>query len=431
MRARRLLEGLTPARRALLPPDFLQSIQIQASGRIEEPVEDAVTEPKLAAINLEDSFEARPSAPEWIPGEISIDLDDSLIRDGEPSLLEPDPEWDTVDDVHGTASLSIDSYDEVDAFEEGPTFDEPTSFDGPTNAPAHRQAPPPGESDDPIADGSIDDRTSAPGLAALDLHTGPDWGSPPPNGAAGMGDVLSRGRGPFGPRDAALRLLLLPDPEYKQRSAQLKHRLKAILDIDLYTGVLFLHRRIPTHLAAGGELDALRGKASDLREAGLRVLLVDADTWLEDALPQPLESIEGARPDPIQARTEAGFALTIDRTGLEAAVFGEVPADEDTGRGGFWMLDLLIWRERAPLRIRSDRVNLDFLGDENFAAPRTVARNLVRWLSADPRHPVPLDENFRHVPASARSVRSPTVDVHPIEGDFTEYVLLYDLGRRG
>lgn len=422
MRARRLLEGMTPARRALLPPEFLQSVQIQASGRIEEPLEDAVTEPKLEAVPVPEpdphagGFDELPSAPEWLPGEIPIELSDSLLGRGDTSLLEPDDEWDSVDRLPGDMDVDPDAQVSLS----GPAWGHPSSS-------GHRQ-PAPSSSVDPPEE-YADDRTSAPGLALLDLHTGPETHALPPD-ALPLVEVLSRGRGPFGPRDAPLRLVLLPDPDYKRRSSQLKHRLKAVLDIDLYTGVLFLHRRIPTHLAAGSDVAGLRTAATELRRAGLRVLLIDRDRWLEGAMPRRLASLRGDRPGPVTATTIDGQPITLERSGIEAAVFGTVPADEDVGQRAFWLLDLLVWRERAPLRIRSDEVNLDFLGDGNFAAPRTIARNLVAWLAEDPTRPPPIDDNFKHVPDSARSVRSPNPEIHPVEGDFTEYVLLHDLGRR-
>ncbi len=415
-RAQRLLDGLTSARHALLPAQFIQSVQIQATGRVEEPLVDAITQPDLAPVaipetsapdDLED--EELPSAPEWMPGEIGIDLDDSAARRGTASLTEPDTEWSQVEPPVSTGPLDAPGW--------APVVSDPG------------RQPPPLDSLDSPDDERFDDRTSAPGITALDLHTGPDMFALPP-GAAPLVEVLSRGRGPFGPRDEAMRLLLLPDPDYKGRSAQLKHRLKAVLDIDLYTGVLFLHRRIPTHLAASGDIAGLTQSATELRRAGLRVLLVDRDRWLDGALPRRIVALQGQRPGPVRTRSLDGHELILKRGEVEAAVYGEIPADQDTGFPGFWILDLLLANDFAPLRLRSDDLDLSFLGDDAYAAPRVIARNLVTWLSEDPSRPAPMDENFRHVPASACSVRSPTPDVHPIEGDFTEYVLLHDLGRR-
>jgi hypothetical protein len=415
-RARRLLDGLTAARAALLPAQFIESVQIQATGRVEEPLVDAITQPDIAPVAVPEASELefpndseRPSGPEWMPDEIGIELDDSVLGSRDPSLAEPDPEWPSVE--------APPSMGAVDAPGWAPVL------------PIHRRQPPPPEVVDTPDDERFDDRTSAPGIAALDLHTGPDMFALPP-GAAPLVEVLSRGRGPFGPRDEAMRLLLLPDPDYKGRSAQLKHRLKAVLDIDLYTGVLFLHRRIPTHLAASSDVAGLRRSATELRHAGLRVLLVDRDRWLDGALPRRIVALGGERPGPVQTRSLDGQELILERAEVEAAVFAEVPPDDDTGFQGFWILDLLLANDFAPVRLRSDDLDLSFLGDDAYAAPRVIARSLVAWLSEDPNRPAPLDENFRHVPASACSVRSPSADVHPIEGDFTEYVLLHDLGRR-
>jgi len=413
-RARRLLDGLTAARAALLPAQFIQSVQIQATGRVEEPLVDAITQPDLAPVAVPDvevgfPDDELPSAPEWMPGEIGIDLDDSALRAGDPSLTEPDSEWSQVEPAVSMGPLDAPGW-------------------APVVSTPDRQAPPLDSQDTP-EDEHFDDRTSAPGIAALDLHTGPDMFALPP-GAAPLVEVLSRGRGPFGPRDEAMRLLLLPDPDYKSRSAQLKHRLKAVLDIDLYTGVLFLHRRIPTHLAASSDVAGLRQSATELKRAGLRVLLVDRDRWLDGALPRRIVALRGERPGPVHGRSLDGQELILERSELVAAVYGEIPADEDTGFPGFWILDLLLANDFAPLRLRSDDLDLSFLGDDAYAAPRVIARNLVAWLSEDPNRPAPMDENFRHVPASACSVRSPSPEVHPIEGDFTEYVLLHDLGRR-
>lgn len=411
-RARRLLDGLTPARHALLPPEFVHSVQIQAAGRTEEPLVDAITEPELAPVAVPEVDEP-PSAPEWMPSELPVDLDDSL-------LTEPDDEWFSV--------AGEDTPDELGPVEDdGPAVSAPGWAHVRPRGPRH-PAPPTGLNES-FEEEHFDDRTSAPGIAALDLHTGPDM-SLSLHGAAPLVEMLSRGRGPFGPREAAMRLLLLPDADYKRRSAHLKHRLKAVLDIDLYTGVLFLHRRIPTHLAASNDVAGLRLKATELRRAGLRVLLVDRDRWLDGALPRRLVDLRGPRPGPAIALSLDGQRITVDRARFEAAVFGDVPADDDSGFAGFWMLDLLLADDFAPLRLRSDELDLGFLGDEAYAAPRKIARNLVAWLSEDPSRPAPMDDNFRHVPESARSVRSPNRDVHPIEGDFTEYVLLHDLGRR-
>ncbi len=401
-RARRLLEGLTPDRRALLPPEFLQSVQILATGRNEEPSVDAITQPELAPVAVPDEVDEDP-------------------RDHASLLTEPDDEWFTV------------------AGEDEPD-DEPTGGPGWSHVRPRgpRQPAPPDPAamhrghdgvDHPSEEEQFDDRTSAPGIAALDLHTGPDMFSLP-EGAAPLADMLSQGRGPFGPRDASMRLLLMPDPSYKARSAHLKHRLKSVLDIDLYTGVLFLHRRIPTHLAASSDVAGLERAAAELRRGGLRVLLVDRGRWLDGALPRRLVAVRGPRPGPVTAWAMDGEEITLARDRIEAAVFGDVPADDDTGFAGFWVLDLLIADDFAPLRLRSDDIDLGFLGDAAYAAPKKIARSLVTWFSQDLERPVPMDDNFRHVPASARSIHSTNRDVHPIEVDFTEYVLLHDLGRR-
>lgn len=356
-RALRLLDGLTPQRRALLPAEFLRSVQRQSRAMPDGPTADQTAD-------------ALPAAPRWEPTT-------SMRRSGPSSFPEPD---DTV-----TAGYNVE-----DLFPE-----DDLSWGDHGRGGVSGVWVPAGSGEDTV-DGPLEDEPAKDPLA----------------------DALTRGRGPFGPRDAGWRLLLLPDPDYRSREERLKAALRRVLEIDLYTGLLFLHRPVPTHLASGADPEPLHRAGQRLGEEGLRVIVVERGRWFEGRLPEVVYGASGEAPGPVRLVTAGGGVLPVDRRALRAAVLGELPDRPDV-----WMLDLFR-SEGRPLRVRSDAFDFRCLGPMSVGPKSRLMQRLVRWLSPSPQDPIAIDDRFKLVPDSSRTRRDPSREVTASDVDFTEYSLL-------
>ncbi|MCO4772505.1 MAG: hypothetical protein KDA24_20905 [Deltaproteobacteria bacterium] len=249
----------------------------------------------------------------------------------------------------------------------------------------------------------------------------PDWSNDP------MVLSLSAGRGPFGDRDARFRLLLLPNAAYAPNEQKLKLALHQVMGIDLYSARLTLKKPIPVPLASGDDPREINNQARDLRLAGLDVLMVERGFWLDGILPLPVRSMAGRAPGPVTFKIAGGGTETTPRERFGYCVLGAL--DTPGGRT-LWVLDLFLADAPICLRIRSDQFDFSLLGVLAKGPPARRMQLLVQWLSMDPHVPLPVDEAFRHVPATFRSVSSASPDIASGVADFTEYSLLCDQGRR-
>jgi len=274
-------------------------------------------------------------------------------------------------------------------------------------------------------------------------------------------EALSRSRGPFGPRQAAYRLVLMPAPANRTGAHWLKHRLADNVGIDLYTARTHLNRLVPSYLAGSDELAPLQEMATSLRDAGLQIAIIDRSRWLEDALPIPVIAVSREQGSELCTFMVAdGTSLDIVTSSLSWACMGQIsptadarlePADAGEGQGrgrmllpslrrdggAFVLLDVVRRGGGGALRLRSDHFDFNCLGEQRTVSSEVNLRTMLRWLSADPERPIPLDEYFRRVPGVAVDRprdSSDAISHGPVlarETEFTEYVLILDHFNRG
>jgi hypothetical protein len=261
---------------------------------------------------------------------------------------------------------------------------------------------------------------------------------------------LLKGRGPWGPRDAAARVLLLPDPGYRDNLPWLRARLHAVLGLDAYTCNLYLQRVFPVFLEAR---DSVTDGEALLEELGdsLRLLLLAREVVAQS--PRAVEVGQAEIDDVQVVFAEAEHPErehVVSRYGLEAAYLGEIKPEEAGGtplvergfwrnkpraRRGFddilnpyWLLDL-VFGDRT-IRIRSDRFDFSCLGTDRAPSTLLNLRNLAAYLALSD---VELDELFKRVP-TVRRERNPEADeeqsVAPEVTLFDEYVMVSTLARR-
>ncbi len=261
--------------------------------------------------------------------------------------------------------------------------------------------------------------------------------------------AMTTGAGPFGKREAAARLILLPDSSYRGQVHWLRHRLVSALGMDLYMAGQVLQRDIPVFLGSADSFEEAEELAEHLRDGGLRVLTIDRDGWLDDTLPEPIASAS-TDGDLIRFVRTDGERFACFRTDLTWAALGEIEPDRESlplmpergfrGRaeppprpsldvegGAFLVLDLMRRSSRRPLRFRSDEFDFGCLGDGRGLAASLNLRRLLGWVAPDPDEPIPLDERFKrvaHVPGLPESGEGRHVTRREVE--FTEYVLLLD-----
>ncbi|MDP7110409.1 MAG: hypothetical protein QGH45_00525, partial [Myxococcota bacterium] len=269
----------------------------------------------------------------------------------------------------------------------------------------------------------------------------------------GADSPLLRGRGPFGPRDAAARVLLVPDPGYRQNLPWLRVRLNNLMGLDAYTANLYLQREFPVFLEAFEEMSEAWALEDDLIAGGMRVLVLTR------------EMVEGHREAFYADNAEvdatsvlfsaAGEApLQVERLDLEAALLGEIKPLEQPDRPlvertfwrnkaresrsfediqhPFWLLELSAKEPVLPIRIRQDRFDFRCLGDQRRPSSLLNLKNLPAFF-AYPGAEVPVDDLFRRVPRVRRQkVASEEAVAGPPEEEvlFSEYALIQTLSRR-
>ncbi len=267
--------------------------------------------------------------------------------------------------------------------------------------------------------------------------------APPP-------DPLLRGRGPWGPRDAAARVLLLPDPAYRDNMPWLRARLHAVLGLDAYTCNLYLQRPFPVFLEALPDEAAGQALVEELGDS-LRTLLLTREMVASSVRAVEVDRVHIDDVQLVFAETDRPEREhTVSRYGLEQAHLGEIkPEQADEGplversfwrnkpraRRGFdeilnpyWLLDLVF--ADTTIRIRSDRFDFTCLGSDRAPSTLLNLRNLAAYLALVE---VELDELFKRVP-SVRRERTPEADedpgVPPEVVLFDEYVMVSACARR-
>jgi len=261
-------------------------------------------------------------------------------------------------------------------------------------------------------------------------------------------DALGRGGGPFGPRQTAWRLVLLPDPTYRASLPWMRPRLADTVGIDAYTASQYLQRPTPSFLAAAEEPEPLEAQAAHLASAGLRVVVLPRRDWARDRLPVLVADVLDLDADPVLFLCADGSRVEVQRRDLGWAATAEIsPIRENStvevkrtrwgmpvmpDRVGlsdrftpYYALDLCRHGDPRPLRIRSNDFDFQRLGaDRGIAAAVNIRTLALRLGGAD----LPVDQGFRKVP-SLPGPKDPTAVASRVprrEVDFTEYVLLLD-----
>jgi hypothetical protein len=296
--------------------------------------------------------------------------------------------------------------------------------------------------------GAASDRSGNSPVAESPSGPHPDsFGSPDEALASG----LSRGGGPFGPREAALRFILLPDSRYARQLEPMRQAIHETLDIDLYTAAQALQKEIPSYLGSTPNPDVGKFIVEPLRDLGIRILMIERERWLEGTLPERVVRITVDDPLHVSFEREDGSSLELARGSVRWAALADIQSDgslpsigEAKGReaGGpglgleersYQLLDLFRRDDRRPIRIRSDRFDFSFLGGQINLSANLNLRKLLSFLTRDPSNRelvVPLDEHFRkvpHLPGSAvTGAGGGGASINRRELEFTEYGLLLD-----
>lgn len=390
-RARELLDGLKPEARAMMPPEVIAKLEADAAWSEGDEEEPAPAPPVKAATDLS----PRPSPP-------SRPASPPLVRQTGPRLV-------------------------YSAREETST---------PSRAPAPAAAPPP----------------------VLDLPSHSIADLPPANQEEGRGgyeatllEALGRGGGPFGPRKAPWRMMLLPSPAYREGLPWLRSRLARALGMDLYTASQQLQRTIPTCVAVADTRDELDGPAESLREGEIDVVVLQRREWARGRLPRLVADVLDLGEDPLLFTLLDGEPLAVPRRTIHTALLAEIRPIRDSvqiERNRFGLpkkiqrpgledrftpyiaVDLLLDDDPRPLRFRSsERDFAALLGEQVQIAATLNMRRLVQMLALPDRE-LAIDEGFRRVQVmpgpqereEAGGMKPGTVPRRAV--DFTEYSLL-------
>ena len=271
-------------------------------------------------------------------------------------------------------------------------------------------------------------------------------------GESALVEGLRRSRGPFGPRDAAWRLLLLPHADYKGKAHFLRHRVAEVTGRDLYDAAQCLQRVVPSFLRAGEDRDALSDQAQHLREGGLDVIVVGRDSFDRSILPVGVRAGEARGRYEVALETWSGDYVTVDRRTTRSAWVGEIQLDrdevrlaQDRGRavedlrptydaGGrpYTLVDIARTEGLPPLRLRVDQFDFSCLGKEKTLAARVNVNKLLLWLSPSEGPFLKLDDRFKrvpHLPASSPLMDGDAMAAPQREIEFTEFVLLMGASR--
>ena len=264
---------------------------------------------------------------------------------------------------------------------------------------------------------------------------------------------LVKGRGPWGPRDAEARVILVPEPVYRQRLPWLRARLDQSLGLDAYTCNMYLQREFPVFLKEFPTRIEAQHLASDLVQGGLNVIIITRD--LVERQPVAIEvasaEIESERVRFVVA-TKGEPWLEIPRSAFEAAFVGEIKPPEsakgplmertfwrnkprpsrtfDEIQNPHWLLDLIT--ADLVVRVRSDHFDFSCLGE--VREPSSLLNLRILPDAVSPAGvALPFDELFKRVPRLKREL-NPDVDetpeILPDEILFDEYVMLQTFARR-
>ncbi len=459
-RARELLAGLTPQARSMMPADVLARLQAAADS---EPVEDAPAQAPVKApvvrsrlgftglgrrgttsASLPAVQGPAPTAPADIsnaayapPTATEDDSIEPLPTDRLRVLEPPPPDADLPEDPPTLERLK--------AVDEASLLALSTAAIRPLDTGEMEALP-------------LDAVSSYWELEAIDpLEPFSEPGVPVPAPFGGpLTDALGRGGGPFGPRDAAWRLILLPSEDYKSKLQWMRHRLADTTGIDLYTAAQTLSKDVPSFLSTCDELADAEERAGHLRQGGMEVLVLGRDRT-QDIEPIRATSASGDWPGAVRFETAEGAVIEVKREGFAWGCMGEIEPDGDRatavpqrtlrGRnlperpgfdaqgGPYLLLDLFLTRATQPIRLRSDRFDFACLGDDRELAATLNMRKMLGWLSAHPARPLPLDERFRRLPRLRVSAHRGEVDGKLVlpqrEVEFTEYGLITNAHQRG
>jgi hypothetical protein len=444
-RARELLAGLSEQARAMMPPEVLARLRAAADSAPAEPEAPPVVRSRLGFTGLGRRGTTSASLPAVAgptpPSPVNISSSGQWPAATEDDSIEPLP----------TDRLSI--------------LDEPSAdADLPEDPPAlARLRPFEDESLDPIATAAIRPLDTGE-MEALPFDAVSSFyeleAIPDPYAAAIEGpltEALRKGGGPFGPRDSAFRLILLPEEDYRSKLHWLRHRLADTTGVDLYTAAQTLSKEVPSFLIACTEEADAEERAEHLRQGGLRVLVLRGSGRTVDIEPIPVVEASGEGPGPVTFQTADGGTIEVKRSGFTWACLGEIEPDADRGAlvrdrsgrgrgthegrrfdvpsGPYLLLDLYLSLATQPIRIRSDRFDFACLGPARELAATLNMRKLTGWLAADPAAPIPLDERFKRLPRlHVAAHRGDGDGSHPLpqrEVEFTEYGLIVNAQHRG
>jgi len=264
---------------------------------------------------------------------------------------------------------------------------------------------------------------------------------------------LLKGRGPWGPRDAEARVILIPDPSYRQKLPWLRARLDNLLGLDAYTCNMYLQRDFPVFLKDYPTRIEAQNLAHELIEGGMNVIILTRDLVARQAIATEVAQAE-IEADHVRfvVAQEGEPWLDIPRVDFEAAHIGEIkPAETDKGpimertfwrnkprasrtfdeiQNPYWLLDLVT--RDLTLRIRSDHFDFSCLGEVRAPSSLLNLRTLPNAMSP-PGADLPFDDLFKRVPRLKRELNpdiDETPEIPPDEILFDEYVMLQTFARR-
>jgi len=321
--------------------------------------------------------------------------------------------------------------------------------------------------DEPPVDGSTSgDALTSPAKGRRESERLPDEGSEGASQPAGSWDdfdleaELGRGRGPFGPRDASMRLMLVPSSSYGAGGDKLRARLAQLLSVDLYTAGAHLRRSWPSFLDAPDDPDRGLVLLDALEEAGFRVLCVQGREWVAQHLPLSVTAMnsEGA-PGAWRFLSEDGEAHDVRSEDLSWAALGEITEDGqerpssqernrwgvaprpasgvlDRSSGSYVLLDLCRHSSTRPLRIRTDQFDFSCLGTGRSLAAAVNLKSLLEMLRPPSGPPLTVDTAFRRLPRlpprpGLVAQAGNRARMLSREAEFSEYVSLINMVQHG